>query len=444
VLNKIFSPFLLIFSVIMFGYIFFQSEIILNSEKRNYYLLYYIISITLIIISIISFFLDKKIRTYLIIILISIFSTLYIFEIILSYDNYFFNKEIKLKEKIYNQKTEKLYDKRSKFKIYKDLKKNNKNITLAVPPFSYLFEGNLNKIKKDIFPLSGISNSKTIHCNESGFYSIYQSDRYGFNNPDKEWDNEEVEILLIGDSFAHGACVNRPNDIGSVLRNLTDSPIINLGYSSSGPLIEYASLREYAPKKTNHIVWIYFEGNDLDDLQIELQSKLLNKYITNLNYSQKLKNNQMLIDLVSNQLLVNEKKYYIKNFIKLGNFVNFIKQHILSNNNKIYQKIDEKKNINDFIDIIKLANKFAKNNNSKFYFVYLPDTRRLIQKYSNKNYDSIKYEINRLGIPFLDINKEVVEKEKNPLILFPFEIINHYNSYGYNKVANSIYKMIYK
>lgn len=356
----------------------------------------------------------------------------------------FFNKEIKLKEKIYNQKTEKLYDKRSKFKIYKDLKKNNKNITLAVPPFSYLFEGNLNKIKKDIFPLSGISNSKTIHCNESGFYSIYQSDRYGFNNPDKEWDNEEVEILLIGDSFAHGACVNRPNDIGSVLRNLTDSPIINLGYSSSGPLIEYASLREYAPKKTNHIVWIYFEGNDLDDLQIELQSKLLNKYITNLNYSQKLKNNQMLIDLVSNQLLVNEKKYYIKNFIKLGNFVNFIKQHILSNNNKIYQKIDEKKNINDFIDIIKLANKFAKNNNSKFYFVYLPDTRRLIQKYSNKNYDSIKYEINRLGIPFLDINKEVVEKEKNPLILFPFEIINHYNSYGYNKVANSIYKMIYK
>ena len=428
----------------MFGYIFFQSEIILNSEKRNYYLLYYIISITLIIISIISFFLDKKIRTYLIIILISIFSTLYIFEIILSYDNYFFNKEIKLKEKIYNQKTEKLYDKRSKFKIYKDLKKNNKNITLAVPPFSYLFEGNLNKIKKDIFPLSGISNSKTIHCNESGFYSIYQSDRYGFNNPDKEWDNEEVEILLIGDSFAHGACVNRPNDIGSVLRNLTDSPIINLGYSSSGPLIEYASLREYTPKKTNHIVWIYFEGNDLDDLQIELQSKLLNKYITNLNYSQKLKNNQMLIDLVSNQLLVNEKKYYIKKFIKLENFVNFIKQHILSNNNKIYQKIDEKKNINDFIDIIKLANKFAKNNNSKFYFVYLPDTRRLIQKYSNKNYDSIKYEINRLGIPFLDINKEVVEKEKNPLILFPFEIINHYNSYGYNKVANSIYKMIYK
>jgi hypothetical protein len=86
----------------------------------------------------------------------------------------------------------------------------------------------------------------------------------------------------------------------------------------------------------------------------------------------------------------------------------------------------------------------TKKKRVEFYFVYLPDTRRLIQKYSNKNYDSIKFEINRLGIPFLDINKEVVEKEKNPLILFPFEIINHYNSYGYNKVANSIYKMIYK
>ena len=52
-----------------------------------------------------------------------------------------------------------------------------------------------------ILPLSGISNSETIHCNENGYYSIYQSDRYGFNNPDEEWDKKEIEYLLVGDSF---------------------------------------------------------------------------------------------------------------------------------------------------------------------------------------------------------------------------------------------------
>jgi hypothetical protein len=66
--------------------------------------------------------------------------------------------------------------------------------------------------------LGGISYAETIHCNENGYYSIYQSDRYGFNNPDTEWDSEEIEYLLVGDSFTHGRCVNRPNDIASVLR----------------------------------------------------------------------------------------------------------------------------------------------------------------------------------------------------------------------------------
>ena len=35
--------------------------------------------------------------------------------------------------------------------------------------------------------LSGKSFSKTICCNENGYYMIIDSDRYGFNNPDYEW-----------------------------------------------------------------------------------------------------------------------------------------------------------------------------------------------------------------------------------------------------------------
>jgi hypothetical protein len=60
-----------------------------------------------------------------------------------------------------------------------------------------------------------------------------------------EWDKKEIEYLLVGDSFTHGACVNRPNDISSVLRNLSNKSVLNLGMSGNGPLIEYATLREY-------------------------------------------------------------------------------------------------------------------------------------------------------------------------------------------------------
>ena len=117
-----------------------------------------------------------------------------------------------------------------------------------------------------IFPLSGVSNSKTINCNENGYFSIYQSDRFGFNNPDKEWDSKNIEYLLVGDSYAHGACVNRPNDISSVLRTISNNGVINLGISGNGPLSEYATLREYLPSNVKNIIWIYFEGFDLMDL----------------------------------------------------------------------------------------------------------------------------------------------------------------------------------
>ena len=102
--------------------------------------------------------------------------------------------------------------------------------------------------------LSGISNSMTIYCNENGYYSIYQSDRYGFNNPDEEWDSNEIELLLLGDSFTHGACVNRPDDLSSVLRTLSGYNVINLGYGGNGPLTEYATLKEFFPNNTKKII----------------------------------------------------------------------------------------------------------------------------------------------------------------------------------------------
>ena len=49
--------------------------------------------------------------------------------------------------------------------------------------------------------------------------------------------------------------------------------------------------------------------------------------------------------------------------------------------------------------------------------------------------------ISELDIPFIDLNKEVFEKEENPLKLFPFELFGHYNVEGYKKVAENIYKL---
>ena len=128
-----------------------------------------------------------------------------------------------------------------------------------------------------------LSNRRTILCNEGGYTAIIDSDRYGFNNPDNEWDKKEIKYLLIGDSAVQGYCVNRPDDFASNLRKFTNKNegVLSLGFAGSGPLLELAILREYLPQvKTTNIVWIYAEGNDLHDL-VKEQKKWYFKKIFN-------------------------------------------------------------------------------------------------------------------------------------------------------------------
>ena len=80
ILSKIFSPLFLFFSSILLFYIFYKSELVLGGQTRHVYLIYYIISILLILFSLITFFINKKIKEYVILVLISSVFALYLFE----------------------------------------------------------------------------------------------------------------------------------------------------------------------------------------------------------------------------------------------------------------------------------------------------------------------------------------------------------------------------
>ena len=221
---------------------------------------------------------SQKLRKYnFIVLLFSILLSLYLCEGYLSFLKY--KNSLESRVKIYEKVTGKKYDTRSLLEVYTSEKKN-KEIALRYSP-KILLERRDDEIgNMNLFPLSGISNIKTIFCNEEGFYSSYVSDRYGFNNPDEVWNQDEIDTIIIGDSFVHGMCVNRPDDIPSVIRNLTKKNIISLGYRGNGPLIEYATLREYLNKPVKNIIWVYYE-NDLIDLHNELKNEILRNYIEN-------------------------------------------------------------------------------------------------------------------------------------------------------------------
>ena len=433
-LKKIFSPTILTISLLILIYIFYKSEIIWDGENRYYYKTYYLISSILICFSIITFFINDIIKQYLIISGISLIVSLYLFEGYLTF------KEQISKEQGSRKQTSKNWDKRSQLEIYKESKKKNDDITITFSP-AYFIDKNYS-----FFPLSGLSNSETINCNENGYYSIYQSDRYGFNNPDNEWDKKETEYLLVGDSFTHGACVNRPNDISSVLRNLSKKSVLNLGISGNGPLIEYATLREYLDTNVKKVLWIYYEGNDLANLENEKTNDILINYLKDLNFTQNLKLKQSDIDTLLSNLIEEREKAQEKAQEKESERETFkfkLIKFIKINNTRLLilpAPAPAPAPALEFKQILQLTKEITNKNNSKLYFVYLPQYSRYEKNYDYTNYNLIKYIITELNFPFIDIHKYVFEKEHNPLNLFPFELYGHYNVIGYKKVAETIYK----
>ena len=315
------------------------------------------------------------------------------------------------------------YDFRSRDQVIRELNREGDVWRPQLTPI-LLLNGPLTN---SLIPLAGISNSKTVYCNENGEYITYLSDRYGFNNPDENWARENGGIVLIGDSMAHGACVNPESNIAGNLSNLLNKTIINLGMPGNGPTLALGTLKEYGPiQNPDYVFWLFFEGNDLvSDLPQEKNTEVISRYIEN-DYSQNLSNKQELID-----------NFWIENIEK----PNFLSSELIRNLKlprlRYLINIDRGSPIDiDFYrEVLIEGKRYSESLGSKIIFVYLPE----YQRYVNESYHNEKYIIRdlveELGITFIDIDEELFEPKENPLSFFPFEYPGHYNEAGYKKIS---------
>jgi len=405
-------------SLFIFSYTFYYSEIVFGSTRHDFYLKYYIISIVSIILSFASFFIGKELKIKIFLVSTSIVFSFYIVELFLVMQ---FKSKFDLKN--YDVVTE-----------FKKQSLDNKNLTIAMLP---------RQINENLHSLGGISDKKTIYCNEHGYFTNFKSDRYGFNNNDEVWDADQIDYLLVGDSFLLGSCVKKNETIVGNLSNLTKhQKILNLGYSGNGPLLEYASLKEYLPKlSVKNVIWIYYEGNDFFELKRRLKNKFLTQYLDNYNFTQNIIYKQNFIDEHLNTRVSNlvKKPYdsaefepgYLKKFLKLYNL------RVI-----FFEPLFEKTNYKEFKKIIFNTKKFVKENNSNLYFVYIPTYESLSNFYFSrhkKNYLKVLEIVKNQNIILIDMLEEF-QKINDPLKIFPFKDDGHLDGFGYKIIANSIIK----
>jgi hypothetical protein len=129
------------------------------------------------------------------------------------------------------------------------------------PELIYIREGNRHYrwscSGAELQKLRGAPAARTYHCDIA-------LDGEGFRNPPGLG---AADVAVIGDSFIEGGLVAEPDVLTAQLARRTGLAVANLGRSGYGPQQELAVLRRYAlDRRPRCIVWAFYEGNDLQDV----------------------------------------------------------------------------------------------------------------------------------------------------------------------------------
>ena len=187
--------------------------------------------------------------------------------------------------------------------------------------------------------------------------------------------------------------------------------MLNLGYMANGPLFTLASLIEYKPKKAKKIIYFWYEGNDLKDLNNELKIPLLKKYLEDKKFKQNLKSKQDEINKIVNKFEIEqiEKKIDSEkrmanpliNLLKINAIRNMVSTIIYENNRTTFVKKSPPQMLFDNFEKILIRKRDSKLLGAKIYFVYLPSYFRYsIKNFSDEKRIKIKEIVERNNINF--------------------------------------------
>jgi len=424
-IEKFFFKFLiLVFSFLGF-FILYKSEIQFHGYERIYFSKYLLILLLFIFISyfIDKFIYNKKIKQNIILFVCSSFFSLYFLEFLLiSKENYEKKKYLKILKPGWS--------------INKYLKENSLNLP-AIAPYDL---SDINNNKSKFFIFSNISKKKLLLCEEANGLISFDTDRYGFNNHDILWDKKKIFIFL-GDSFTQGFCVNSNKNFISLFDYKNK---INLGQQGTGPLVQYAILREYIKKiDSKFVLWFFYEGNDFRDLEVEKNNNFLFNYLVNKEFNQNLINKQNLVNDVNYKKIneINKKtsfsnsdndfinNFKFKSFIRLTFLRSYLKD--LISENEIYQ------------NLILDTKKLLESNNSNLIIIYIPSFERYLNNNNfllNLKYKNLLKFYKKNNIKYYDLKKDIFDKEDDVFKFFPNGNKGHFNEKGHQIIADYLNK----
>ena len=301
----------------------------------------------------------------------------------------------------------------------------------------------------DLVPLGGISRSTTVLCKENSDWSVYSSDLYGFPNPMGVWNENQIDIAFVGDSYFQGGCLSEDKTLVNYFRK--ENSVLNLSSFGHGPLAHLGLILEYLTEVKPRKVLLSLVPNDLNiDLGLEYGNKTLRGYLEGR--IQNLKERQIEIDLLFKKFMVDfpksalrtdellTKKLFNKSLLAL-----FRPQPQRAGYRTDYEGINREA-LELYEKILKRSNDLVQSWQGELFVVFIPDAYFFSNAAKDKAalYTSIVEDlVRREGIRF--INLEYMFKENES----PFDdyapvsdFYGHFNERGAQKAFSFISQAI--
>lgn len=325
-----------------------------------------------------------------------------------------------------------------------------------------------------LVPLAGISDAQTVYCPRAGQYLLYRSDERGFRNPPGLISSQTARIVLAGDSFTAGHCVDDEQTVGTRLRT-AGYPVVSLGRDGSGPLGVLATLREYLkPLAPDHVIWLFYEGNDLRDLDWEDRESLLPSYLDPA-FSQNLITRQASVDSVLRSWIgleiagaradppsaaarpigpgaaappvadgESDPARPVDDQSSAGTLTSLADRIRLTTLRGLVSQIALVRGVRAvgfdtvlFDRTVSAIQEETARAGARLSVVYLPGWGRYGGRWANSDRDEVLRTFQGHGIPVIDLHPAFLDSG-DPLSHFPYRLRGHYGAEGYALVAREI------
>jgi hypothetical protein len=259
------------------------------------------------------------------------------------------------------------------------------------------------------------------------------------------------KVMIVGDSFAHGACVHQEQSVAGVLRR-NGYGSISIGIGGHGPLLMLASLMEYGPAlKPPAVLWFHFDGNDITDLRDrEMFLGYLQQYLTG-KFLQKLASRQGEVDkfwedvqkIPGHKLASIDWKKRLEQLKIENNDKSLAFYRAFLGDSKIESLDDDATLVKLFAKIISTARDRVAEWGGHFYFVIIPnmdDYRGRIPPYRRPVMDAVS----NLGIPIIDVDRALRAQSSGDMFQFypTRDGYGHLNAFGYQIMSAEIMRYL--